>query len=122
MWRREVGILGGVETNCKVASQLYWVFGGHFVVDMLTIEIIVSAEHPTAVGAQEREVCLVKCLVVEEGVGEVGGKHLIQSKYYIWIQEISIVSLLPLTKLSGLNMDTSVVPYCPSFGKIPDIQ
>ena len=81
-----------------------------------------TAEHPTAVGAQEREVCLVKCLDVEEGVGEVGGKHLIQSKCYTWIQEMFVTPVLPLTKLSGLNMDTSVVPYCPSFGKIPDIQ
>ena len=53
------------------------------IADRLTVEIIVLAEHPTAVGAQEREVGLVKCLDVEEGVGEVGGKHLIQSKCYI---------------------------------------
>ena len=43
--------------------------------DRLTVEIVVSAEHPSAVGTQEGDVALVIRLVVEEGVGEVGGKH-----------------------------------------------
>ena len=49
----------------------------------LTVEIFVSSEHPSAVGAQEREVGLVVRLEVEEGVGEVGGKNLERCNNYI---------------------------------------